>query len=140
VHPRYGTPWVSLVVSSAIYSVFILGPFPSLVGVDGTIYAAALLLQFAALVVLRINRPDMERPYRIPGGWFGIVWWSPCRRRPLSHSRCTSRPTTRAGGLDRARADRLGDRTAAVPVAAAMDRRRSAEEPDMVVAFDEPGP
>jgi amino acid transporter len=73
VHPRYGTPWVSLVVSSAIYSVFILGPFQSLVVVDVTIYAAALLLQFAALVVLRIKRPDMDRPYRVPGGWFGIV-------------------------------------------------------------------
>ena len=47
VHPRYGTLWVSLVVSSAIYSVFILGPFQSLVVVDVTIYAAALLLQFA---------------------------------------------------------------------------------------------
>jgi amino acid transporter len=73
VHPRYGTPWVSLVVSSAIYSVFILGPFQSLVVVDVTIYAAALLLQFAALVVLRIKRPDMDRPYRVPGGWIGIV-------------------------------------------------------------------
>ncbi len=67
-HKRYGTPWVSLVVSSAIYSVFILGPFQSLVVVDVTIYAAALLLEFAALVVLRVREPDMERPYRIPGG------------------------------------------------------------------------
>ena len=72
IHPRYGTPWVSLVVSSVIYSIFILGPFQSLVVVDVTIYAAALLLEFVALVVLRIREPDMERPYRIPGGWFGI--------------------------------------------------------------------
>ena len=42
VHPRFGTPWVALVVSSAIYSVFILGPFQSLVVVDVTIYAGAL--------------------------------------------------------------------------------------------------
>ncbi len=42
VHTKYGTPWVALVVSSAIYSVFILGPFQSLVVVDVTIYAAAL--------------------------------------------------------------------------------------------------
>lgn len=73
IHPRFGTPWVSLVVSSAIYSVFILGPFQSLVVVDVTIYAAALLLQFAALIVLRIREPDRPRPYRIPGGWPAIV-------------------------------------------------------------------
>ena len=72
-HKKYGTPWVSLVVSSAIYSIFILGPFQSLVVVDVTIYAAALLLEVAALGVLRIKAPEMERPYRIPGGWFGII-------------------------------------------------------------------
>ncbi len=73
VHPRYGTPWVALVASSAIYSIFILGPFQSLVVVDVIIYSAALLLEFAALVGLRIREPGMERPYRIPGGWLGIA-------------------------------------------------------------------
>jgi amino acid transporter len=73
VHPRYGTPWVALVVSSAIYTVFILGPFQSLVVVDVTIYAAALLLEFAALIAFRIKHPAMKRPFRIPGGWLGIA-------------------------------------------------------------------
>jgi amino acid transporter len=68
VHPKYGTPWVALLVSSAIYSIFILGPFQSLVVVDVTIYAGALFLEFAALIVLRIKAPEMERPYKIPGG------------------------------------------------------------------------
>ena len=69
IHPKYGTPWVALVVSSAIYSVFILGPFQSLVVVDVIVYAGALLLEFAALVILRRKEPNMERPYKIPGGW-----------------------------------------------------------------------
>ena len=73
MHPKYGTPWVALVVSSAIYSVFILGPFQSLVVVDVTIYSAALILEFAALVILRIKAPNMKRPYKIPGGWPVIV-------------------------------------------------------------------
>ena len=72
-HKKYGTPWVALVVSSAIYSVFILGPFQSLVVVDVIVYSAALVLEFAALVLLRKKEPDMERPYRIPGGWLGIA-------------------------------------------------------------------
>ena len=67
-HKKYDTPWVALVVSSAIYSVFILGPFQSLVVVDVIIYAGALMLEFVALLVLRIKEPAMERPYKIPGG------------------------------------------------------------------------
>ncbi len=72
IHPRYGTPYVAVIVSSLIYTVFILGPFQALVVVDVTIYAAALLLEFAAFVVLRIKAPDMPRPYRVRGGWFGV--------------------------------------------------------------------
>ena len=74
--------------SSPIYSVFILGPFQSLVVVDVTIYAAALLMEFVALVVLRIHEPDMERPYRIPGGWFGHRPGGHLPGRRSSRSRC----------------------------------------------------
>jgi amino acid transporter len=73
VHPKYGTPWVALLVSSAIYSIFILGPFQSLVVVDVTIYAGALFLEFAALIVLRVKEPNMDRPYKIPGGWPVVI-------------------------------------------------------------------
>jgi amino acid transporter len=72
-HKKYDTPWVALIVSSAIYSVFILGPFQSLVVVDVIIYSGALLLEFAALAVLRKKEPNMERPYKIPGGWPVII-------------------------------------------------------------------
>ncbi len=72
-HKKYDTPWVALVVSSAIYSVFILGPFQSLVVVDVIIYAGALMLEFVALLVLRVKEPNMERPFKIPGGMPAIV-------------------------------------------------------------------
>jgi amino acid transporter len=72
VHPRYRTPWVALVVSSAIYSVFIIGTFQSLVVVDVVVYSAALMLEFVALVAFRIKYPTMRRPYKIPGGWPAI--------------------------------------------------------------------
>ena len=54
---------------SAIYSIFTLGPFQSLVVVDVFIYSLALLLEFAALIALRRNQPDLYRPFKIPGGW-----------------------------------------------------------------------
>jgi amino acid transporter len=70
---RHGTPWVSIVVCAAIYSVFCLGPFQALVVVDVFLYSLALGLEMLALVALRITRPDLLRPFRIPGGWPGIA-------------------------------------------------------------------
>jgi amino acid transporter len=66
---KYGTPWVALVVSSAIYSIFILGSFQDLVVVDVTVYSFALALEFVALLVFRKKYPTMKRPFKIPGGW-----------------------------------------------------------------------
>ena len=49
------------------------GPFTALVAIDVTVYACALMLEFAALIAMRIRYPDAERPYRVPGGWLGIA-------------------------------------------------------------------
>lgn len=69
LHPRLGTPWLSIILCGVIYSLFSLGAFATLVVIDVMLYAAALLLEFAALVVLRLTLPAMRRPYRVPGGW-----------------------------------------------------------------------
>jgi amino acid transporter len=37
------------------------------------LYGAALLLEFAALVALRIREPVLPRPFRIPGGVAGCA-------------------------------------------------------------------
>jgi len=37
------------------------------------LYAAALVLEFAALVWLRVREPKMPRPYRIPGGLLNVI-------------------------------------------------------------------
>ncbi len=71
-HPRFGTPIVSLLICSVIYSAFSLLSFKKLVVINVLIYTVSLLLEFAALIRLRITRPDLERPFRIPGGKVGI--------------------------------------------------------------------
>ena len=53
---------------AVIYSVFTLGPFEALVVVDVFIYSLGLMLEFVALIALRIKRPDMPRPFKVPGG------------------------------------------------------------------------
>jgi amino acid transporter len=66
---RFGTPWVAIVVCALIYSVFCLGPFQALVVVDVFLYSLALMMEFLALIALRIRAPDLPRPFKIPGGW-----------------------------------------------------------------------
>jgi amino acid transporter len=73
LHPKWGTPVRAIAISAVICSIASLGPFQTLVVVDVTIYAFALLLEFAALIALRIKHPTMKRPYKIAGGWLGIV-------------------------------------------------------------------
>ncbi|MFN8457172.1 MAG: APC family permease [Anaerolineae bacterium] len=73
LHPTYGTPFVAIIVCAIIYSIFTLSAFASLVVVDVILYSCALMLEFAALVALRIREPNMKRPVRVPGGWLGLI-------------------------------------------------------------------
>lgn len=73
LHPRYGTPIVAILVSAVFYSFFSFGSFRQLAEVDVVIYSAGLLLEFGALFVLRRREPELVRPFKIPGGWFGLA-------------------------------------------------------------------
>ena len=42
--------------------------FERLISIDLVLYGASLLLEFVALVVLRLREPALTRPFRIPGG------------------------------------------------------------------------
>ncbi|MCS6908651.1 MAG: APC family permease, partial [Anaerolineales bacterium] len=71
-HPRYGTPWVAILVAGVLFSLFSLGTFAFLVVVDVFMDTMALLLQFLALWKLRFSHPNVPRA-RIPGGWLGLT-------------------------------------------------------------------
>jgi amino acid transporter len=47
--------------------------FERLISIDLVLYGAALVLEFAALVVLRVKEPELVRPFRVPGGLWGAV-------------------------------------------------------------------
>jgi amino acid transporter len=72
VHPRFGTPWVSVIVSSACYSVFAYWSFKDLIVLDIWLYSLTLLLELAAFVALRMREPDLPRPWRVGGGAAGM--------------------------------------------------------------------
>ena len=73
VHPRFGTPWVSILLCAVIYSIFSWSTFAGLVVVDVILYSATILLEFAALIALRRRLPQARRPFRVPGGWPGVI-------------------------------------------------------------------
>ena len=73
LHPRYATPWFSIVVNSLGLAALIPFSFQKLIEVDMFLYATALVLEFAALIWLRLKRPEMSRPYRVPFGIPGVI-------------------------------------------------------------------
>jgi len=73
LHLRYATPWASILVNSAGMALLIPFSFQELIAVDMFLYAAALILEFAALIWLRIKLPEMVRPYRVPFGIPGAI-------------------------------------------------------------------
>jgi amino acid transporter len=72
VHPRFGTPWVSVIVSSACYSLFAYWSFKDLIVLDIWLYSIALLLELAAFVALRLREPHLPRPWQVGGGAPGM--------------------------------------------------------------------
>ena len=67
------TPWVSVVVLATGWALCLGLGFERLITLDILIYGASLLLEFVALVVLRFTEPDLPRPFKVPGGIFGVV-------------------------------------------------------------------
>jgi len=61
-------PWVSILVLSVAWSAALGFGFERLVELDVILYGLALLLEFLALIVLRMREPDLPRPFRVPGG------------------------------------------------------------------------
>lgn len=78
VHPRFKTPYVTTIITglvvavcAALVPIQILGEMTSI----GTLFA--FMIVCAAVMVLRVQRPEAKRPFRVPGGFvipvLGIV-------------------------------------------------------------------
>jgi amino acid transporter len=68
IHPRFGTPWVAVVVSAVLYAAFAAFSFKDLIVLNVWLYSLSLLIELAAFVSLRLRAPEMPRPWRVPGG------------------------------------------------------------------------
>jgi amino acid transporter len=73
LHPRTRAPWVAIIVLAIGWAMCLGLGFDRLVTLDILIYGLSLLLEFAALVALRIREPQLDRPFRVAGGLIGAV-------------------------------------------------------------------
>jgi len=71
LHPRYGTPYVALLLYAAIYSVLVWVPFERLLVVDMWVTGAYCTLTLALLVRLRSRAPEPISGFQVPGGKAG---------------------------------------------------------------------
>ncbi|MEP6467224.1 MAG: APC family permease [Parafilimonas sp.] len=65
VHPKFKTPYISIIVCAAIVSVMILWTFADLLIIDITLYGAGLFLEFLSLIILRKKMANANRPFKI---------------------------------------------------------------------------
>lgn len=73
VHPRFGTPWVSILICAAFFLLFSTSAFQNLVVIDVFLNMLVLMAEIFALVKLRVTRPDLPRN-KVPGGVFGLIY------------------------------------------------------------------
>jgi len=74
VHEKFRTPWIgtillgiSIAIAAAFLPIGVLGDLVSL----GT--ALAFSIVCLSVIVLRVRHPELERPFRVPGGVFTAV-------------------------------------------------------------------
>jgi amino acid transporter len=68
-----GVPWISVVLCSVAWALALGMSFERLISIDLVLYGGALMLEFVALVVLRVKEPGLVRPFKVPGGLWGAV-------------------------------------------------------------------
>jgi amino acid transporter len=69
-----GVPWVALVACATGWALALGLPFERLITIDLVLWGMSVLLEFIALVVLRVREPGLLRPFRVPGPtWIAVV-------------------------------------------------------------------
>ncbi len=65
---RRASPWVSILLCGVGWALALGLSYERLISIDLIVYGASLVLEFGALIALRVKEPALHRPFRIPGG------------------------------------------------------------------------
>jgi amino acid transporter len=71
--PKTGAPRWAIAVCAVVWAFGLMLPFSKLLMLDMLLTGSSILLEFAALVALRVREPNLARPYRVPGGMAGAI-------------------------------------------------------------------
>jgi len=63
-----GVPWISVIICALAWTACLPLGFDRLIAIDIMVYALSLLLEFVAIIALRLKEPELARPFRIVGG------------------------------------------------------------------------
>jgi len=74
IHPRYGTPWIAIIISAIVYGALARQSLLQLISVYNWLRIATTLLTVLAAWQLRRTQPGMQRPFLIPGGSKGLFY------------------------------------------------------------------
>jgi amino acid transporter len=66
-------PWVAILFLASCWALCLGLGFERLITIDVLLYGMSLMLEFVALIVLRIREPGLRRPFKVPGGMAGAV-------------------------------------------------------------------
>ncbi|KAK0581391.1 hypothetical protein LWI29_013210 [Acer saccharum] len=70
---KYGTPTISILCSATGVIFLSWMSFQEILEFLNFLYAIGMLLEFAAFIKLRIKKPDLHRPYKVPLKTFGVT-------------------------------------------------------------------
>jgi amino acid transporter len=73
-HPKYGTPWIAILLSSAIYAALAFHTLAQLLTVYVWLRSLTTVLTVLAAWKLRKTQPETPRPFRIPLGNAGLAY------------------------------------------------------------------
>jgi amino acid transporter len=74
VHPRYGTPWIAILISSVIYALLAFQTLTQLISVYMWLRIGTTVLTVLAGWRMRKTHPELPRPFRIPWGRTGLLY------------------------------------------------------------------
>jgi amino acid transporter len=61
---RRNVPWVAVLTCAVAWALALHFTFERLISIDLILYGSSLILEFVALIVLRLREPNLDRPFR----------------------------------------------------------------------------